>query len=64
MAVSRMVSGMVRHYDLDERQSDGSMHRDTIRSVLLKAFAEHGARKFSEKYWLHFFHEREYQGKN
>ena len=48
---------MVRHYDQDERHSDGSMNWDTIRSVLLKAFARHGARKFSEKYWLYLIHE-------
>ena len=29
------------------------MHWDTIRSVLLKAFAKHGAQKFSEKSWLY-----------
>ena len=35
--VSKMVTRMVRHYDEDERQSDASMHWDTIRPVLLKA---------------------------
>ena len=30
---SRMVTRMVRHYDQDERQSDASMHWDTIRPV-------------------------------
>ena len=48
-----MVTRMVRHYDQYERQSDASMHWDTIRSVLLKAFAKQGARDFS----LRFFHE-------
>ena len=52
-----MVTRMVRHYDQDERQSDASMHWDTIRPVLLKAFAKHGARDFSEKYWLRLIHE-------
>ena len=47
-----MVTRMVNHYDQDERPSDAALHRDTIRPVLLKAFAEHGAREFSEKHWL------------
>ena len=50
-AVSKMVARMVRHYD--ERQSDGSMHCDTTGPVLLKLFAKHGARYFSERYWLY-----------
>ena len=50
-AVSKMVTRMVRHYDQDERQSDASMHWHTIRSVLVIAFAKHGAREFSEKFW-------------
>ena len=50
IAVSKMVTIMVRHYDQDERQSDGSVHWDTIRPGLLKAFAKRGARDFSEKY--------------
>ena len=44
-------------HDQDERQSDGSMHWDTIGPVLLKAFAKHGARNVSEKYWLYLIHE-------
>ena len=48
---------VVRHYDQDERQSDASMHWGTIRPVLLKAFAKHGAPDFSEKYWLRLIHE-------
>ena len=47
-AVSKMVTRMVRHYDQDERQSDAALHWDTIRPVLLKAFAKHGARDFSD----------------
>ena len=52
IVVSKMVTRMVRHDDQDERQSDAALHRDTIRPVLLKAFAQHGARDFSEKHWL------------
>ena len=53
-----MVTRVVRHYDQDERQSDAALHWDTIRPVLLKAFAKHGARDFSEKHWLRLTHER------
>ena len=57
MAVSKIGTRMVRHYDQDERQSDAALHRDTIRPVLLKAFAKHGARDFSEKHRLPLIHE-------
>ena len=43
VAASKMVTTMLRDYDQDERQTDGSRHWDTIRRVLLKAFAQ-GAR--------------------
>ena len=52
VAVSKMVTRMVRHYDQDERQSDAALHWDTMRQVLLKAFAKHGAQNFSEKHWF------------
>ena len=53
----KMVTRMVRHFDQDERQSDASLHWDTTRPVLLKAFAKHRARGFSEKHWLRLIHE-------
>ena len=53
----------VRHYDQDGRQSDAALHWDTIRRVLLKAFAKHGARDFSDQQWLRLIHEREQQDK-
>ena len=46
-----MVTKMVRHYDQDERQSDAALRWD-IRTVLLKSFAKHGARDFSDQQWL------------
>ena len=52
-----MVTRMVRHYDQDERQPDAALHWDTTRQVLLKAFAKHGARDFSEKHCLQLVHE-------
>ena len=64
IAVSKMVTTVVRHYDQDERHSYGSMHWDTIMSVLLKAFAKHGARQFSEKYWLYLVHEGSSKARN
>ena len=63
IAVSKMVTTVVRHYDQDERHSDGAINWDTTRSVLSKAFAKHGARQFSEKYWLYLVHEGSKQGK-
>ena len=53
VAVSMMVQKMLRHYDKDERQTDGSRHWDTIEQVLLKAFPQDGARDFEEGFWLH-----------
>ena len=50
-AVSKMVTRLVRHYDQDERQSD------VTSSVLVKAFAKHGARDFSDEQWLRLLHE-------
>ena len=41
--VSKMVTKIVRHHDQEEREQDGSYHWDTVRSVLLKAFAKYGA---------------------
>ena len=46
IAVFKMVTRMVRHYDQDERQSDPTLHWDTIRPVLLKAFAPTWSTKF------------------
>ena len=39
-AVSKIVTTMVRLSDQDERQSDAAFHWDTVRPVLLKAFAK------------------------
>ena len=49
-AVSKLVTKIVRHYDEDERQPDGSLRWDTLRPVLLRAFAQQGARDFSENW--------------
>ena len=55
--VSNMVTKMVRRDDQDERGQDGSYHCDTVRSVLLKAFARNGAETFSDNHWIHLIHE-------
>ena len=49
----RKITKMVRHYDQDEREQDGSHHRETVRSLLLSAFAQDRAKWFSDKYWFH-----------
>ena len=36
---------------------DAALHWDTMRPVLLKAFAKHGVQDFSEKHWLRLVHE-------
>ena len=56
VGVSKMVTKMLRHYDQDERQTDGSRQWDTIRPKLVKAFAQEGARDFDEGFWLHLIH--------
>ena len=56
VAVSKMVAKMLRDYDQDERP-DGSRHFDTFTPVLLRAFAQEGARDFDEGFWLHLIHE-------
>ena len=44
-------------YDQDRRQPDAALRWDTIRLVLLRAFAKHGAQDFSEKHWLRLIHQ-------
>ena len=56
-AISQKVTRLVRHYDQEERQSDAAVRWDTIRPKLLRAFADRGARDFSETDWLRHIHE-------
>ena len=42
---------MSRHYDQEERDSDGAVHWDTVRSVLLKEFGSRGGPNFSDRDW-------------
>ena len=52
VAVSKMVTKMPRHYDQEERQTDGSRHWGTSRPILMKAFAREEARHFDGGCWL------------
>ena len=47
-----MVKRLVRLCDQEERQSDAAVRWDTIRPKLVRAFADRGARYFSETVWL------------
>ena len=40
---------MLRHFDQEERQTDGSRHLDSIKSVLVRKFAHEGARDFDDE---------------
>ena len=46
-AISKLVMRLVRHFEQDERETDGAVHWNTMSS--LKAFEDNGARKFSDK---------------
>ena len=50
--LSRMVSKLLRHFDQDERQTDGAVHWDTTKPVLVKGLKEKGAEEFSESEWI------------
>ena len=50
MSVSRMVTTTLRHYG--QGQPDRSRHWDSIRPVLMTAFAHEGARDFRDEAWL------------
>ena len=47
----------MRHYDQDERETDGEVHKNTVNPKLLKDFEDKGARKFSDKEWLQHVYE-------
>ena len=49
MSVSKVVTTMLRHFDQEERQTDGSRHWDSIEPVSMRAFAHEGAQDFSDK---------------
>ena len=47
----------LRQSDQDERQRDGSRHWDSVKLVLMTAFAHKGDRDFDDGYWLRPHHE-------
>ena len=47
-AVSKMVTEMLRHFDQEERKTDGSRHWDNIKPTLVREFAREGARDFDD----------------
>ena len=49
MFVSKTVTTMLRHFDQDERETDGSRHWESIKSILVRKFAREGARDFSDE---------------
>ena len=57
MSVSKLATTMLRHHDQDERQRDGSRHWDSMKPILMKAFAHKGARDFADGSWLRLIHE-------
>ena len=56
-AIPKLVTRSVRHYDQEDRQSDAAVHWETTRPKLPTAFADRGARDFSEPDWLRHIHE-------
>ena len=58
--ISKLVMGLIRHYDLDERETDGAVHWNSMVPKLRKAFQKSGGRKFSDTDWL----EHIYKGSN
>ena len=50
--ISQTVTTMLRHFDQDEPESDGSRHWEAIQSVLLRKFERDGVQDFSDEVWL------------
>ena len=49
VSVAKMVTMMLRHFDQEERQTDGSRHWNSMEPVLMRACAHEGAQNFSDK---------------
>ena len=50
--ISKTVTTMLRHFDQDERESDGSRHWEGIESVLLRKFERDGVQDVNDEVWL------------
>ena len=44
--ISKQVAAMCRHFDQEEREIDGSRHLSSTIPVLMRKFAQDGARDF------------------
>ena len=49
--ISKMVLKLVRHYDQDERETDGAAHWNSMETKMRKAFQRSRGRKFSDTDW-------------
>ena len=47
-----MVTNLVRHRDLTDRETDGAVHWNSMCSKLRRAFQSDGAQTFSDSRWL------------
>ena len=52
VSISTTVTTTLRHFVQDVRESDGSRHWESIKSMLVRKFAREGARDFSDEVWL------------
>ena len=50
--ICKTVTTMLRHFDQDERESDGSRHWEAIQSVLMRKFERDGFHYFNDEVWL------------
>ena len=50
--VSKLVMRLARHYDQDEKDTDGAVHWNSMGPKLRKAFQKAGGHKFSDTGWL------------
>ena len=50
--ISKMVTTMLRHFYQEKRQTDDSRYWDSINTVLVRKFADEGARDFHKEAWL------------
>ena len=54
VSISKTITSILRHFDQDERESEGSRHWEGIKSVLLRRFERDGIQDFSDE----VFHKR------
>ena len=57
VSISKMVTTTLKHFDQEERRHDGSRHWDSIKPVLMKAFAHEGAQDFDDGFCLRLIHD-------